>query len=389
MTTTARLSAVAGDDISIVVVLPAGFTTGKTFALQLRRRNGALVHTATPTVAGDNVLIEIDAETSAAFHAGWLYGHLQVAAPTVATLFRLDLLIEADLTGGTGPVGALPTTPSVSTVSCIIDDTPIDVTVYSALSLGGVSAGGIEFRIGTPPTPETAVDMSGPSAIISYDPEGGPTAEPAITISVSQDGWWSPAVPFHIPAGTGTPSGTPGDMDRLYVETDTATLWLATPSGWVAVTGGGGGGVIAHADLTGRTAADSHPQSAITGLTSALAEKLSAASNLSDLTDVAAAIDNLGLVGPNQPHGYAELNGAGTLPDVLVPASIARDSEVAAAIEAAQYTDEQARDVVASALVAGSNITITVDDLANTITIGATSGSSETVYTTAMLLGGM
>jgi len=62
---------------------------------------------------------------------------------------------------------------------------------------------------------------------------------------------------------------------------------------------------------------------------------------------------------------------------------------VTAAIEAAQYTDEQARDVVASALVAGSNITITVDDLANTITIGATSGSSETVYTTAMLLGGM
>jgi len=336
MSATARLSAVAGDDISIVVVLPAGFTTGKTFALQLRRRNGALVHTATPTVAGDNVLIEIDAETSAAFHAGWLYGHLQVAAPTVATLFRLDLLIEADLTGGTGPVGAALTVPSVSTVSCVIDDTPIDVTVYSALSLGGVSAGGIEFHVGPPPTPETAVDMSGPSAIISYDPEGGPTTEPAITISVSQDGWWSPAVPFHIPAGTGTPSGTPGDLDRLYVETDTGTLWLATPSGWVAVTGGGGGGVIAHADLTGRTAADSHPQSAITGLTSALAEKLSAASNLSDLTDVAAAIDNLGLVGPNQPHGYAELNGAGTLPDVLVPASIARDSEVSSAIAGKQ-----------------------------------------------------
>lgn len=276
MSAVARLSAVAGDDISIVVVLPAGFTTGKTFALQLRRRNGALVHTATPTVAGDNVLIEIDAETSAAFHAGWLYGHLQVATPTVVTLFRLDLLVEADLTGGTGPVGALPTTPSVSTVSCIIDDTPIDVTVYSALNLGGV-----------------------------------------------------------------------------------------------------------HADLTGRTAADSHPQSAITGLTSALAEKLSAASNLSDLTDVAAAIDNLGLVGPNQPHGYAELNGAGTLPDVLVPASIARDSEVTAAIEAAQYTDEQVRDVVASALVAGSNITITVDDVANTITIGSTGPVPVTAISTS------
>jgi hypothetical protein len=61
MSAVARLSAVAGDDVAIVVVLPAGFTTGKTFALQLRRRNGALVHTATPTVAGDNVLIEIPA----------------------------------------------------------------------------------------------------------------------------------------------------------------------------------------------------------------------------------------------------------------------------------------------------------------------------------------
>lgn len=375
MSAVARLSAVAGDDISIVVVLPAGFTTGKTFALQLRRRNGALVHTATPTVAGDNVLIEIDAETSAAFHAGWLYGHLQVAAPTVATLFRLDLLIEADLTGGTGPVGALPTTPSVSTVSCIIDDTPIDVTVYSALSLGGVSAGGIEFQIGPPPPASDPVDPDGPNCLACFDPEGGPTGEGNATLSFAIEGFWSPAFPFYIPAGSGAPPPgalDPASSDRLYIETDTPTLWMATHDGWVAVTGGGGGGVTAHADLTGRTAADSHPQSAITGLTSALAEKLSAASNLSDLTDVAAAIDNLGLVGPNQPHGYAELNGAGTLPDVLVPASIARDSEVTAAIEAAQYTDEQARDVVASALVAGSNITITVDDVANTITIGST-----------------
>jgi hypothetical protein len=304
MSAVARLSAVAGDDVAIVVVLPAGFTTGKTFALQLRRRNGALVHTATPTVAGDNVLIEIDAETSAAFHAGWLYGHLQVAAPTVATLFRLDLLVEADLTGGTGPVGALPTTPSVSTVTCIIDDTPIDVTVYSALSLGGVSAGGIEFHVGPPPPASDPVDPDGPNCLACFDPEGGPTGEGNATLSFAIEGFWSPAFPFYIPAGLGAPPPgalDPASYDRLYIETDTPTLWMATPDGWVAVTGGGGGGVIAHADLTGRTAADSHPQSAIAGLTSALAEKLSAASNLSDLTDVAAAIDNLGLVGPTGP----------------------------------------------------------------------------------------
>lgn len=65
MSAVARLSAVAGDDISIVVVLPAGFTTGKTFALQLRRRNGALVHATTPAVVGDDAIIEIPAATSA------------------------------------------------------------------------------------------------------------------------------------------------------------------------------------------------------------------------------------------------------------------------------------------------------------------------------------
>jgi len=379
MSAVARLSAVAGDDITIVVRFPAGFTAGKTFALQLRRRNGALVHTATPTVAGDDAIIEIPAATSAAFRAGWLHGHLQVATPTVETLFRLDLLIEADLTGGTGPVGGLPTTPSVSTVTCIVNDTPIEVTVQLE-NASGASGGGIEFQIGPPPPASDPVDPDGPNCLACFDPEGGPTGEGIATLSFAIEGFWSPAIPFYIPAGLGAPPPgalDPASYDRLYIETDTPTLWMATPDGWVAVTGGGGG-VTAHADLTGRTAADSHPQSAITGLTSALAEKLSAASNLSDLTDVAAAIDNLGLVGPNQPHGYAELNGAGTLPDVLVPASIARDSEVTAAIEAAQYTDEQARDVVASALVAGSNITITVDDLANTITIGSTGPAGPT-----------
>ncbi len=38
----------------------------------------------------------------------------------------------------------------------------------------------------------------------------------------------------------------------------------------------------------------------------------------------------------------------------------------------AAYTDEQARDAIAAALVAGSNVTITVNDAADTITIAAT-----------------
>ena len=78
MSAVARLSAVAGDDVAIVVRFPAGFTADRTFALELRRRNGALVHATTPAVVGDDAIIEIPAATSAAFPAGWLYGHLQV-----------------------------------------------------------------------------------------------------------------------------------------------------------------------------------------------------------------------------------------------------------------------------------------------------------------------
>lgn len=39
-----------------------------------------------------------------------------------------------------------------------------------------------------------------------------------------------------------------------------------------------------------------------------------------------------------------------------------------------QYTDEKARDAIGAALVAGSNITITVNDPADTITISSTGG---------------
>lgn len=45
-----------------------------------------------------------------------------------------------------------------------------------------------------------------------------------------------------------------------------------------------------------------------------------------------------------------------------------------------QYTDEMARDALGTALVAGSNVTITVDDAANTITIAASGGGGS--YTT-------
>jgi hypothetical protein len=45
-------------------------------------------------------------------------------------------------------------------------------------------------------------------------------------------------------------------------------------------------------------------------------------------------------------------------------------------VSAAGYTDEQVRDVIGAALVAGTNVTITVNDAGDTITIAATGGGS-------------
>lgn len=55
----------------------------------------------------------------------------------------------------------------------------------------------------------------------------------------------------------------------LAVRSQTITLTV----GALNTSGGGGGGVSVHADLTGRSADDAHPQSAITGLVAALAAK--------------------------------------------------------------------------------------------------------------------
>jgi hypothetical protein len=52
------------------------------------------------------------------------------------------------------------------------------------------------------------------------------------------------------------------------------------------------------------------------------------------------------------------------------------------------YTDEAARDAIGSALVAGANTTITVDDALNTITIASTGGGSSSIAD-ILMLGGM
>ena len=62
------------------------------------------------------------------------------------------------------------------------------------------------------------------------------------------------------------------------------------------------------------------------------------------------------LVTPNTPEGLVRLNESGTIPDVLIPSTIARDSEVTAAIEAA--LDAVVPDVTTIPYVVTGNVTI-------------------------------
>jgi uncharacterized protein YlxW (UPF0749 family) len=73
-----------------------------------------------------------------------------------------------------------------------------------------------------------------------------------------------------------------------------------------------------------------------------------------------------------------------TWADAVTPITAAQLNRVEAGVELANdrldaveaggsgYTDEQARDAVGSALIAGAGIAVTVDDTGNTITVAST-----------------
>lgn len=241
---TVPFSVVAGDDVEISVTCPTGFCAGKTFSLEFKRHDGSFGVASSLNVDGDVIVVSVDSSDSAGVRQGWLFGQFQISTPTVKTLFRLDLLFDADTTGSLGGVGDAFRATQTEAVELLVVDNAFTVQLESVDS-GGVSAGGIEFHIGPPPPASDPVDPDGPNCLACFDPEGGPTGEGNATLSFAIEGFWSPAFPFYIPAGLGAPPPgalDPASYDRLYIETDTATLWLATPSAWVAVTGGGGGG---------------------------------------------------------------------------------------------------------------------------------------------------
>jgi hypothetical protein len=161
----------------------------------------------------------------------------------------------------------------------------------------------------------------------------------------------NPALPgVGIPAG-----GTTGQVLAKVDGTDYNVTWANDATG-----GGGGGGVTDHGGLTG-LGDDDHPQYA------------KVASNLADLTSPAIARASLGL------------GGAATLSVGTTAGTVAAgdDSRLSDARTPTTHThvvgnvtglDEQIRDVMGTAIVAGSGITVTVNDGADTITVAATGG---------------
>ena len=76
-----------------------------------------------------------------------------------------------------------------------------------------------------------------------------------------------------------------------------------------------------------------------------------------------------GKANTSHTHGVTDLTATGTR-----DATTFLRGDNTWGVPAGSYGDEQARDTIAAALVAGTNITITPDDAANTITISASAG---------------
>jgi len=161
--------------------------------------------------------------------------------------------------------------------------------------------------------------------------------------------------PYVAPTGTVVqtlvvPSGG-SDGQALVRASDGSLVWRTVATG-----GGGAGGVTEHAALTGRDAADAHPISAVTGLTSALAGKQPSGSyvagNDARLTDARTPVAH--------QHTVAELSDA-TAPAraLLTAVSHAAQRGLLSAVTAAEV-DARIQAVVASAPAALD----TLDELA-------------------------
>lgn len=187
----------------------------------------------------------------------------------------------------------------------------------------------------------------------------------------------------------------PADVGKLALQLDTMALWILSddsPVTWIGPGVSGTGGAVSSVNsetgavtLTTDDISDSGQTNKWT--TAAAITKLAGIEVLADVTD-AANVDAAGAT----MNADTTLAGNGYFLDEDTMTSdsatkVASQQSIKAYVDAAvlaagSYTDEQARDALGAALVAGTGVTITPDDGLNTITIASSIlASSPTLYT--------
>jgi hypothetical protein len=168
-----------------------------------------------------------------------------------------------------------------------------------------------------------------------------------------------------------------GDVDLTDRAEDDVLAWDATAQKYVhRPRGAGGGGSFDgdHNDLDGREANDAHPQSAITGLTSALSGKAATSHthSLSDITNAGgAAALNVGTTAGTVAagdHGHAQLHDAATvsgngisLSGQQISLSIGTGATQVAAGDDSRFTDERVPTAAGLTTKFGTNKATLVD----------------------------
>lgn len=193
-----------------------------------------------------------------------------------------------------------------------------------------VSIPGLWYRIYTPD--ELAMN---PVRVAGYDPD-----------------------PLNPKTGTAFAPGKVVDLAEIMDENPTP--------GYQAVFLSGGGGVTDHALLTGRSTADAHPMSAITGLVTELAGKATSAQGAKADTAVQPTTLAAHEADTTSVHGIADTGALVVTTDPRLA-----DSRAPLPHTSASVTDfvEAAQDAIAALLAGASGVTLNYNDVANTLTI--------------------
>ena len=135
---------------------------------------------------------------------------------------------------------------------------------------------------------------------------------------------------------------------------------------------------IYHAVLLGRDAPESHPADAITVDASGFNGNLTTGDD--DVQKVAQKVDDLSLGGTYTDENARDAIAAALVAGSGVTITPNDGADTITIASTGSYTDEDARDAIGTALTAGTGITITPNDGADTITVA----SSITQYTDEM-----